>query len=145
MQLSGNPTYSGPGVWINMHLTTLYARTKTEKNFVVKMIELTSRTFPCMECRKHIQEYIEMHPLDSAVENVISTDQDGHDISLFEWTVDFHNAVNKRLKKKVYTVEEAYKLYSNMEKEGCRIGNCLDDGKPQQKRKMSDKRHTRTI
>ena len=32
--------------------------------------------------------------------------------SLFRWTVDIHNEVNKDLNKKIYSYEEAFKLYN---------------------------------
>ena len=60
---------------------------------------------PCASCREHSTGYIEekMDKLDD-----ICSNKD----KLFNFFVDFHNFVNKRLNKPIMSYDEATKLYS---------------------------------
>jgi len=56
---------------------------------------------PCPICSYHFEETLKRsHP---------KTDSQD---SLFDWGVNVHNVVNKRLRKKILSIEEAYKIYS---------------------------------
>lgn len=56
---------------------------------------------PCEDCRKHYKEMIKDSP-------PVLVDRN----SIFKWTVDIHNKVNKRLNKKIITLSEAYNIWT---------------------------------
>ena len=57
---------------------------------------------PCYECKKHyLNEIIEYPPK-------LETN-----ITLFKWSVDLHNRVNKRLNKKELPIEKALEYWKN--------------------------------
>jgi len=49
------------------------------------LMDNLSEIYPCEECREHIEEYIKESPAEMT----------------HEWLCTFHNAVNKRLNKKI--------------------------------------------
>ena len=59
---------------------------------------------PCEICKVHATHYID--DIKKQLDIICS----GRD-SLFKWSVDFHNSVNKRNNKKEISYEEAYKIY----------------------------------
>jgi hypothetical protein len=50
-------------------------------------------------CKEHFDKYIQQNPPDFE--------------SLFQWGVDFHNAVNRRILKPQVTIEEAVELWTS--------------------------------
>lgn len=61
---------------------------------------------PCEDCRKHYKEMIKDNP-------PVLVDRN----SIFKWTVDIHNKVNKRLNKKIITLSEAYNIWTKDKKQ----------------------------
>ena len=58
---------------------------------------------PCSICRNHYREMLENNFLiDDNIDN------------LFNWTIDLHNNVNKRLNKRIWNYNEARKYYNNL-------------------------------
>ena len=98
-----NPVYVGPGIWYTFHALAAEAKTDTEKRDVIKHIRMVQQKFPCLDCKGHFGEYLAKHP----PEESLGRAQD----SLFLWTVNFHNAVNYRLKKPQVSYEEAKSIY----------------------------------
>jgi len=74
----------GPGCWYSIHL----AAAKGKYIVLDELIKMYAQSFVCVECRLHIRKYIKNNPLPQNASNV----------ELFKWTVDFHNAVNTRLR-----------------------------------------------
>lgn len=103
-----DPTISGPGTWIVIHVLALISDesgTKKDYEFYSLFIYRVVHNFPCSKCRSHAVKYLDKYPIPA-------TKQSG---SLFEWSVIFHNVVNKRLKKKIMPLEEAREIYQNTE------------------------------
>jgi hypothetical protein len=100
-----NPVYVGPGIWYTFHALAAEAKTDAEKKDVIKHIRMVQQKFPCLDCKGHFGEYLAKHPPEESLG--VSQPQD----SLFLWTVNFHNAVNYRLKKPQVSYEEAKSIY----------------------------------
>lgn len=98
--MSSNPKYIGPGYWASWHLKTLKTDTREKKAEVSRSIVVDISNFPCLECREDSINYVKNFPLINAVK---SKDP----LSLFKWTVDFHNHVNLKLGKSVLNWREA--------------------------------------
>ena len=103
--MSSDPKYIGPGYWTSWHLKSLKAKKRNEKAEVSRNIVLDIANFPCLKCREHAKEYVRNHPLLEVVNNK-------NEISLFEWTVNFHNTVNLRIGKDTYSLEDAMAMWS---------------------------------
>ena len=95
-----NPKYLGPGYWASWHIKSIYCDTLQKKGEVARNIALDIKNFPCIKCQDHAKYYVSKNPLMKAVKNK-------DPMSMFKWTVDFHNEVNMRLNKKTFTYEEA--------------------------------------
>jgi hypothetical protein len=98
-----NPVYVGPGIWFTIHTFAANASSDSEKKDVIKHIRKLYDRFPCLECKGHFGEYLAKHPPEDTL--------GGNDDALFLWTVNFHNAVNYRLKKPQVSYEEAKSIY----------------------------------
>jgi len=102
------PSIFGPGKWHDIHTFAKDSTTlEKKKNFVYKM-NLIRDSLPCMECRNHCTDYIRNHPME---DYFYVQDESGKEIGLFQWSWQFHNAVNLRLKKPQMTWKEAMDLY----------------------------------
>lgn len=60
----------------------------------------------CVACGVHCKGYIGEHP--PPIKGTAGTKE------LFWWTVDFHNAVNKRLGKRIYSRDEAEREFADL-------------------------------
>ena len=98
-----NPKYVGPGMWFTIHTLSAQARTEKEKKDVIHHIRCLQSKFPCAECKIHFGNYLTSHPPEETIGK-------GPD-SLFVWSVNFHNAVNHRLKKPQLSIEEAKSIF----------------------------------
>ena len=108
------PELIGPGVWFTCHTLSHYSDTERERRNVCKTIRILCTNFKCETCSRHCAFYMTEHP----PENHISTRW-----GLFEWTVEFHNAVNSRIGKSQYSLAQAHIIYGNPT-----YGVCLDCG-----------------
>jgi hypothetical protein len=102
-----NPVYIGPGTWYTIHTLAAEAKTNEDKRDVIKHIRTLQRKFSCSDCKGHFGEYLATHPPEETLGASQSED------SLFLWTVNFHNAVNYRLRKPQVSYEEAKSIYMN--------------------------------
>jgi hypothetical protein len=100
------PDVWGPLQWKSLH----YSASGYEENpnaIVQKLmrdrINALPIEIPCASCRSHCLEYIEKSNLNDVVKSRNN---------LFEFFVNFHNAVNKRLNKPQVSIDEAYKMYN---------------------------------
>lgn len=103
-----DPKITGPGTWAVLHaLACVCEESRTNKcyRFYAKVLYRILHAFPCSTCRKHAVEYLDQNPAPL-------TKKDG---SPFEWSVNFHNTVNKRLNKPLMILEDAKKLWSDTE------------------------------
>ena len=105
---SGNPEVWGPAFWLTIHNgAARYPQRATPlwrsrmKNFILGIPVMV----PCEKCSDHATAYLEKHArrLDEVVEGRVK---------LFDFLVEFHNFVNKRLGKAQMSLAEAQKLYT---------------------------------
>lgn len=90
------------GIWYTIHKYAAKAdeektgRMKSAYREYIKM--LSEDSLPCADCSKHMREYLQSNPLESAS-------------SYFEWSYNFHNSVNRRLGKSEEDYGTAKNLY----------------------------------
>ena len=107
-KILSDPRIIGPGIWVEMHLKTRYADTEQKKHESVNHIWFLAETFPCENCRRHINEYVNTHPFDHLWN--LKNDK-GEEIGMFKWSWMFHNAVNARLGKPFMDWNTAWEMY----------------------------------
>jgi len=81
----------GPRLWAEIHSTAA----KSSPAKFRKYLGTLPPRIPCEDCRYHFRSYVFTNPLLDFEDPMI-------------WSIDFHNAVNRRLGKKVLTYHEAY-------------------------------------
>jgi len=113
-------TKIGPGIWFKIHTDGIAAVTQTLKESFIININTLCNSFKCKHCQPHFRKYIDEHPIDKYF-NI--KNKQGKDIGIFQWTWEFHNAVNSRLGKYQPTLEESYEYFTNDT-----IGACHDCG-----------------
>lgn len=100
-------------LWHTIHQDAAFATTQPLKEAFVANIDNRARHFPCDECGREFLAYLADHglhlPSQRSYWNMI--DSEGNDIGFFEWSRNFHNAVNKRLGKRTYSHKETYPYY----------------------------------
>lgn len=130
--MSSDPAYIGPGYWTAWHRKTLYTDTKQKKSEAARNIAVDISLFPCMNCRNHARGYVQKNPLIPAVES-------NDPLSLFKWTVKFHNFVNARLNKPLINIEKALQLWSG---DNVCVGNCgMEEEKEDVKEEKSENKN----
>ena len=105
------PSAWGPEAWTFLHYTALaYPENPTneDKNNYMDFFLSLQNVLPCPTCAKNFKANLEKFPLKEALTN---------NKSLFQWTVNIHNEVNKESNKKEYSYEEAIDIYINPHKE----------------------------
>jgi len=100
------PEVFGPAFWFTLHagasalpevLSPISAnRLKGFINGIPEMV-------PCIECSEHARAYVEA--------NRVKIDNMKRGDDVFKFYVDFHNYVNLRLNKPLFTYEKAYEMY----------------------------------
>jgi hypothetical protein len=101
------PTIWGHHMWKSIHYIALdYPNEPTEEEKTDYKLFFTNlyKVLPCYECSQHFKKGIDIHPL--SYNDLVNSN------TLFKWTVDMHNFVNKRLNKKTLSYEEAYNVNS---------------------------------
>jgi hypothetical protein len=99
------------GYWLKMHFDARLADIDSSlRHSFIKFLKAGAIVFPCLECRPHFVKYIQEHPIES-------------EESMLKWTVDFHNAVNKRLGKPIVSMMDAVQMYSSGNIPGCKACN----------------------
>ena len=114
-----NQNVWGPAAWLFIHSVALcYPPKPTSTDMINYKNFFTSlkNVLPCKICRKNYNEHLTVRPirLDSR-------------LSLFHWTIDIHNEVNKKENKRVLSYEEVHKLFENLY--GKQILYTSNDGK----------------
>tara|TARA_B100000131_G_C17938175_1_gene541206 strand:- start:213 stop:626 length:414 start_codon:yes stop_codon:yes gene_type:complete len=104
---SVSPNEWGPPAWKFIHYISLvYPNNPTEldKKHYTDFFSSLQYVLPCPKCSENYKKHLKIHPLENSLEN---------SDSLFKWTVDIHNEVNKINNKPLYTYDEAYNEYLN--------------------------------
>tara|TARA_R100000664_G_C2733793_1_gene123770 strand:- start:243 stop:614 length:372 start_codon:yes stop_codon:yes gene_type:complete len=102
---NNSPEYFGPGYWISWHLKAYKANTYEKKVEVSRSIVIDVSNLPCMTCRKDALEYIRKNQLMPSV-------KDKDPLSIFKWTVKFHNFVNEKLGKEIVNFQTAEEMWN---------------------------------
>lgn len=100
------PEKWGPPLWYKMHMKTFnYPENPSnqDKMNVIQFFKNLPNIMPCEKCKKHYKRELIVNP----IENVVHSRK-----SLIKRLVDFHNKVNVRLGKPIFTYKQAYALYS---------------------------------
>jgi Erv1 / Alr family len=99
------PKVWGKYIWTSIHMIALgYPDKPTDEdkmNYKQFYINLW-KVIPCYKCSVNYQKHLEELPIDAHLND---------NMSLFKWTVDFHNIVNKELGKKEWTFEETLEKF----------------------------------
>jgi hypothetical protein len=103
-----NPIKWGKFLWISIHLIALgYPNNPSEEekkdyhNFYTSLYKV----LPCVTCSEHLVKNLQEHPLHA---NILTDSK-----SLFTWTVELHNIVNKQLGKKQMPMDKALAMYNS--------------------------------
>lgn len=100
-----NPKIWGKYVWVSIHIIALGYPDKPsnedKKNYKEYFLNLW-KVLPCYKCSINYLRHLEELPIDNALVD---------NMSLFKWTVDIHNIVNKETGKREMPFEEALELY----------------------------------
>lgn len=98
---------TGKGVWWVIHIM---ARTRSPA--FPEMINTIANNFFCDNCGEHFRRHLQTHPVPR------------DSMRWFEWTVETHNIVNRRLGKRVYSVAEANELFKPHYTEDGQCASC---------------------
>ena len=74
------------------------------------------KVLPCKLCVSHYEQHLAQHPIHDSLESKAK---------LFAWTVGIHNAVNRSLGKREYSVEEAQTYLLSLAVTDPRMANTL--------------------
>lgn len=100
-----DPTVWGPKLWFVIHTFALnYPDNPTyeDKRVMEEFFNNLKSTIPCHKCRIHYRQNLQNNPIINYLDNKQS---------LFKFTVDLHNIVNKSLGKKIYSYDEVTQIY----------------------------------
>lgn len=119
-------TVFGPGGWLCLHTLALRANdSKTKEYFTWFVDNFIKHGIFCSTCHRHANDYLMNNPLPKTPYYINSRDK--RDLSMFKWTVDFHNAVNYRLGKPQVDIAEALVIHDRSNSLMC-TSNCGDEG-----------------
>jgi hypothetical protein len=103
-----NPKIWGKYVWVSIHVIALGYPDKPsdedKKNYKEYFLNLW-KVLPCYKCSINYLRHLEELPIDGVLAD---------NISLFKWTVDLHNIVNKETGKRQMPFEEALEIYTKL-------------------------------
>lgn len=112
------PYIWGKYLWTSIHYISLgYPEnpTQEEQNDYKEYFENLFKILPCYRCSENYKDHLLKIPMTSQVLQNTK--------SLFKWTVELHNLVNKSLKKRLLSYEEAYQLYTSVHEKNNHIMN----------------------
>lgn len=107
---SSNPLIWGPLFWYTLHNSSINYPLNASplvKQRIKNRIQAIPYEVPCKACQIHASAYIES--ISEADLDIIVSGRD----NLFKFYVDFHNAVNTRLGKPVWSYEQAFNYYND--------------------------------
>lgn len=98
------PDWARP-IWFLIHFIAANLPlnlTQQQKISFKALIVCLRYLLPCEECRGHMSQYINSTEIDPYLDTRNS---------VFTWTFNFHNAVNKRLNKPLLDIKQAFVMY----------------------------------
>jgi len=102
------PSTWGPFFWHTMHLVALgypMKPTYAEKRAAKEFYESLTHLIPCPLCKLHYADHVKENPITPSLDSKET---------LFKWTIQIHNLVNKDLKKPEYTDADAIAFYHKL-------------------------------
>ena len=111
--------YLGRHFWFTLHCIALWAPhegpefTDEQKRDYKDFFQNLHKVIPCGLCSHNYIEHLKSFPLDQDVMKNRET--------LFRWTVDIHNLVNKELNKEIWSQKKARDFYHAMDCPKCSI------------------------
>lgn len=96
----------GPGAWNTLHVFAHSAPeelTNDEMQKFAWFLNTFAEYLPCPRCRRHFQDFLKRRMTEDTLHERSS---------IVKLLNDAHNEVNARTGKRVYTLEEHYKVYS---------------------------------
>jgi hypothetical protein len=105
---------TGPGMWVLLHNIAydIAYVSKQSNDIYIYILNVTAKTHPCEICRTHMAEYLSKNPITNST-------------NVFEYMINFHNAVNIRLNKPIMSIQDALDLYGKNIETPCTT--CLSD------------------
>ena len=100
-----SPEIWGKQAWHFIHMVALtypIKPTEEDKNKYYNFFSSLQNVLPCPICASHFKDNMEKNPINLKNQE-----------SLFKWTVDIHNEVNKKNNKKVLSYKEAIEEINN--------------------------------
>ena len=107
-----DPHMWGPAYWLCLHLSAVNYPENPSPIFRERLkgrILAIPYEIGCPACKPHASAYIEQNK--SRLDEIVSSRK-----NLFNFYVDFHNKVNERYNKKIFSYKEAWDLYGNKNK-----------------------------
>lgn len=104
-----DPRVWGPKYWFSLHVSAMHypeAASPTTQEHLANRIRAIPFELPCQACREHSLNYLKQND-ELIVEAVKGR------MALFEFYVDLHNFVNKRLNKTVMSYADAWEKYGS--------------------------------
>lgn len=98
-------------MWYTIHFVALaypHNPSNEDKRQYQVFFENLHHVIPCYKCSVNYISHLNEKP--------ITVEVLSGPVSLFRWTVDIHNLVNKELKKRQWKYTEAHEFYDNFEK-----------------------------
>lgn len=120
-----DPKRLGPGAWTYMHAIGMWANgDKLKEEHACEIFEFFCLIFKCMECNGHCNHHVlEVDPPRKYI---------GIPYGIFDWTVDFRNAVQKRLgRSNFYDLQTMRQIFSDKTFMACSEG-CSEDSEKKQ-------------
>jgi hypothetical protein len=100
-----DPEIWGPKLWFVIHTFALnYPDNPSyeDKRVMEEFFNNLKYSIPCNKCKVHYRQRLERDPIINYLDNKQS---------LFKYTIDLHNQVNKSLGKRIYSYDEVVELY----------------------------------
>ena len=113
VQSTKDPKVFGPPLWFSIHNSAAHYPISPSplcQQHVMSFIKTIPYLVPCEECFLHAQSYITQFS-DSDLLEITKTRA-----TYFEWSVNFHNFVNKRIGKREVSLQDAYNMFHNTPK-----------------------------
>lgn len=117
--------YWGPGGWICSHTYAFHCTSLEKMRQFIDFFTTWCKNLPCEGCQSHATKYITDNPMTDYLNRTGGRDKDGDMLAMFEYTVNMHNAVNRRLKKPLYnydTIKRDYSQHNNVCHDMCMDG-----------------------
>lgn len=113
-----NPAIVGPGQWYMLHSLAAYcdADQNTRWDFFENFVRTDFlKKIRCEKCNGHANAFLASTPIGTRLRPNPTygnfRDKRGRPLGLFKWTFDFHNTVNKRLNKRIMSLDDAISIF----------------------------------